>query len=1302
MLRRFTDRLPKPMRLALCATAFFLLSLAANAASYVWNGSVSTEWGNPLNWTPNGIPDLGDDVVISNQTNNPIFEEISGLNDFTMNSGTLNLSAFTMVVSGNFNINGGTISNGNISMSGPAVFAGGTLSTGISLTSSSVQFNGTTFNNAVAVTFNGSSNAVSTGGCTFNSTLDLTNSGSANVTLANVNPDTYKGAVTFSNTGSGIILASHTAIGNSYEANISFNSTGSSQGIRLGQNGGTSTLTSTNTLNIGGVGFSSGDLRLRSLTTGGTTAQALTITGTAALYIESGTSFGGNVTFSSPSVFLNGATFSGTSSISKTGTSSNQSLGGNTFTGAATLSNSGSGDFILGVSNPDVFSSTTEFTNSGSGILNIAHLASGTLFNDNILVNSSGSSRGVRFGQSGGTSVLASGKTLGIGAGGFSAGSLRIRGLTQNGSTSQTLSITSGTAQLYLEAGTTFNGEVNFSFPQLFLNGTTFNSTTTLTKNGSSDNTGSGGNTFASTATLNNTGSGRLTSGNSSPDIFNGLLTLNSSGSSSIQLAHASSGTEFNQNIVVNSTGSSTGILFGESSGTSTLANSRTITLGGSGFSSGNLSFKGFTQTGSTAQTLTSASGSVAIIIGTGTTFNGAVTFSSPRLYLNGGTFNSTALLTKNGSNGDVSNGGNTFQGSTTLINSGDGELLMANSDPDIFNGTLVLENSGSDIINMAYAASGTEFNGNVELNSIGSSGGIRFGQNSGSSTLASSRTITIGASGYTSGDLRLANFTQNGSTSQTLTTFGSDVEMYLEENSTFNGNVTFTCPGMYLNGTTFNGTTSISKTGTGFNLSNGGNIFNGVTSISNTGSGTFILAGSSTDSFNENVTFLQTNGFTLYPAYNINCSFKKNISTIGSATAISFGANGGRATLNGTSAQAINGDAAQKPDFYNLTINNSSANITLNVPATVSNNAVFTNGKIISSGTNLLTFGDNATVSGVSHSSHVQGPVRKEGNDAFTFPVGKSNFYRPVAISAPSNVTDHFTAEFFFADSDGSYSHASKDPSIDHLSHCEFWILDRTNGSSSVSVTLSWNSTSCGVTNLGDLIVARWNGSMWKDHGNSSTTGNTSVGTITSSGAISSFSPFTLSSKTSENPLPVNLVHFSASAKERDVLVEWTTVSETNSDYFIVESSPDAVNFEEFARISAAGNSNVILNYRSTDNSPYPGVSYYRLKQVDFDGKFMYSHIEAVNMPTLWETDMIVSPNPVVNVVDIRLDPDAFTSPTLELRDLQGKLINRYQIDKIDVQKPFRLDLSNLTQGMYFMQVSENGNSLSKRIIKR
>lgn len=1297
-----TFKKAKNLRFALLAFCF-ILTASLNATSYVWNGTISTQWGDAGNWTPSGIPDIGDDVTINNQTNNPVFEEISGLNNFTLNSGTLNLSAFTIVLYGTANFNGGSISNGNIAfVSGSnANFNGTAIGCGITGSLSDVYFNGSTFNNAVSITRSSANDVVCDGGNTFKSTFSFINSGTGSITFSNISADIHQSLATFSVNNTGLILLAHSASGTQFQGGIQFNSSGTSLGIRLGQNGGTSTLNSGQTLSIGGSGFSVGDLRLKNLTQTGSSAQSLTLTGTASLYIESGCTFDADVTFSSPQIYLNGATFGGVTSISKTSSGNNQSLGGNTFNGATTIRGTGSGDFILGVSNPDSFNSTSVFTNTGSGTLFLAHVASGNSFADNIQVNSTGSSKGVRFGQTGGSSTLASGKTISVGVSGFTAGSLRLRNFTQTGSTAQSFNITSGTAALYLETGTTFNGVVNFTFPQLFLSGTTFANTATLKKGGATDNAGLGGNTFSSTTSIINSGSGRLILGTSNSDSFEGDLTLTSSGSSAIQLAQTSAGNSFNGNIVINSIGSSSGVKFGQNGGTSSLANTKTITIGGSGFSIGDLAIKGLTQTGTTSQSITELSGDASLLLESGTVFNGDGTFASPRLFLNGATFNSIASITKNSSLSDVSDGGNTFNANVEIFNTADGEMLLANSNPDIFNGNLTLENSGSDVINLAYGSTGNQFNGNIVLNCTGTAAGIRFGQNAGTSTLASGKTISIGGSGFTSGDLRLANFVQNGSTSQSLTSFGVDVELYLSEGSEFNGSTTFTCSNIYLDGTTFNNSTTIVKTGSGFNLSNGGNTFGGVTSISNTGTGSFILAGTAADTYNENVTFLQTNAFTLYPAYNVNSNFKKNISTVGSNTAVVFGSNGGRVILNDTLAQSINGDAAKMPNFFNLTLNKASNYVTLNVPIVISNNLTFSSGNLVSNSINLVRILDNSTVTGVSNSSYVDGTVRKEGNDAFTFPIGKSGYYRPIGISAPSSTSDHFTAEFNLADSDGAYAHSSKDASLDHLSHCEYWILNRTAGSSSVSVTMTWNGTSCGVSALSDLRVARWDGSMWKDHGNGGTTGNTSVGSIVSGSSISSFSPFTLGSITTENPLPIELVSFTASPSNNQVNLSWTTASEINNDFFTVESSYDAVNFKEVSRMSGAGNSNSMLTYNTVDTTPYSGVSYYRLKQVDYDGKFAYSNIEVVNLNSISEMNMVVSPNPVIGLVDIRLDSDNFANPTIEVRDLQGRILLVKNNLSVSKGKSVNIDLSELPQGLYFIQASENGKSISKRFIK-
>ncbi|MFI5151562.1 MAG: hypothetical protein ACHQRM_17695 [Bacteroidia bacterium] len=95
---------------------------------------------------------------------------------------------------------------------------------------------------------------------------------------------------------------------------------------------------------------------------------------------------------------------------------------------------------------------------------------------------------------------------------------------------------------------------------------------------------------------------------------------------------------------------------------------------------------------------------------------------------------------------------------------------------------------------------------------------------------------------------------------------------------------------------------------------------------------------------------------------------------------------------------------------------------------------------------------------------------------------------------------------------------------------------------------------------------------------------------------------------------LPVELLSFTAQPVGKTVLTKWSTASETNNNYFTVERSKDAQHFEEVGRVNGAGNSSITLNYEFTDEKPLSGISYYRLKQTDFNGKFTYSEIATVD----------------------------------------------------------------------------------------
>ena len=123
----------------------------------------------------------------------------------------------------------------------------------------------------------------------------------------------------------------------------------------------------------------------------------------------------------------------------------------------------------------------------------------------------------------------------------------------------------------------------------------------------------------------------------------------------------------------------------------------------------------------------------------------------------------------------------------------------------------------------------------------------------------------------------------------------------------------------------------------------------------------------------------------------------------------------------------------------------------------------------------------------------------------------------------------------------------------------------------------MSWDTRSCGVTVLSELMVASWDGSQWKDLGNSGTTGTTASGTIIATSAASANNIFTLASASINNPLPVELLTYDVKLKNNKVRIDWTTAVEINNDYFVVERSTDAYNFEELERVQGAGNSQSI-----------------------------------------------------------------------------------------------------------------------------
>lgn len=407
-----------------------------------------------------------------------------------------------------------------------------------------------------------------------------------------------------------------------------------------------------------------------------------------------------------------------------------------------------------------------------------------------------------------------------------------------------------------------------------------------------------------------------------------------------------------------------------------------------------------------------------------------------------------------------------------------------------------------------------------------------------------------------------------------------------------------------------------------------------------------------------------------------------------------------GLTNLRSANAQTISGSGTTS--FYNLRLINSNASgVTLAKPIATSGTLTFTNGLLTTTATNILTMSAGSVASSAYNSSFVNGPVKKTGSTDFIFPVGKDAVYRPISATALTG-SETFTAEYFHADPDGvPYDVTSKDATLDDIGRCEYWILNRA-GTVDANVTLSWDTYSCGVTSLPDLAVARWDGSMWKDHGNGGTTGTTSSGSVISNAAITSFSPFTLASKLSGvNPLPIELLDFTANYKTNNNQVElnWTTASETNNDYYTIERSADIISFDQLSVTDGGGNSTSILNYSATDDSPVLGVSYYRLKQTDFDGNYSYSNTVSVQKDeTIFE---IISTqyNFLQNKLSLYFNCSQNCFISLELYDMTGKKVHASNDNALGSDSKITLPTKNLSEGIYLIKAYNGKTFISKKI---
>ena len=202
--------------------------------------------------------------------------------------------------------------------------------------------------------------------------------------------------------------------------------------------------------------------------------------------------------------------------------------------------------------------------------------------------------------------------------------------------------------------------------------------------------------------------------------------------------------------------------------------------------------------------------------------------------------------------------------------------------------------------------------------------------------------------------------------------------------------------------------------------------------------------------------------------------------------------------------------------------------------------------------------------------------------------------------------------------------------------------------------------------------------------------------------------SPFQMNITLSNNlsldctPLPIDLLSFSGLPMEGYNQLNWTTVTETNNDYFEIEKSIDGVLFSTIGNVNGSGNSYNLNTYGFADSKPHYGVSYYRLRQVDYNGEYSYSNVVAIKQSKGAEVAII--PNPTVGKVNLNFVSKEANNYKIIVSNV-SKIIHSESLFVDKGNHVVRLHyFATLAAGIYFVKIIDDQGNLIKieKVVKQ
>ncbi len=410
--------------------------------------------------------------------------------------------------------------------------------------------------------------------------------------------------------------------------------------------------------------------------------------------------------------------------------------------------------------------------------------------------------------------------------------------------------------------------------------------------------------------------------------------------------------------------------------------------------------------------------------------------------------------------------------------------------------------------------------------------------------------------------------------------------------------------------------------------------------------------------------------------------------------------------------------------DFHNVTLNNTAVTPSLTISSgdlilDASGVFEFQSGKVVTAANNLIIKNtDVASIIGHSTTNYVNGNLTRyvSSSGQYDLPLGNNNAYElgTINISSTSGLT-YLNTNF----SNPANATGSALPLIENTLYYDailncggvnattgnanggIWTITPDAGTANYTMILqgrNWDNPG-----TGQIIVKRNTSGPgpWTLAG--AAVSNTNVGGVITCerNTYSGFSQFAIAR--TRDVLPISLINFNAKCENASADVQWSTASEQNNDYFSLERSIDAASWELLATVQGAGNSNNIKKYQYTDDAPYQGISYYRLKQTDFDGAFKYfgpvsaQCDQGANSPSV-----AYYPNPFTQQIMVDISNLITNNATVSIFNILGeKIFDEAIADINENNHKFILDLKVLASGVYTIQFSSANFTQSSRIVK-